>query len=224
MNYVAHCLLAENESPEFRFGSMAPDLTKMYGVDLTRIRSDEDRLMLSQTELDVQEGVDFHFRTDTVFDNRPIMGMLKKIFREEIAVQYFPKDFPLIRMLNEIGTDLLYDGYVMDRWPKSANLYHETITLVGSLAMGVATSKPKQFKSKIDERRGTLPDYRDPGVVTKILAWRVSGRPKLQIDTDLYPNIMRAFVDHQKNIWQYGESLFLETQEAVSMRIGNPSS
>lgn len=223
MNYVAHCLLAENKSSEFRFGSMAPDLVGMARCRLQRIRSHNDRGMLGATELEVQKGIDFHIKTDVAFGKQPLFKHLKRMFSSEVAVNYFPADCRLTPMFADIGTELLLDGFVVEKWPDSQAMYNETIASAGRLAMGIATINPGKFIASVNEHRGTLPNYADPEVAVDMLAKRVADRPRLCIPEDLMPNVVRAFSDHKENVWQYGESLFLATQAEVAPQCINAS-
>lgn len=216
MNYIAHCLMAEDMSPEFRFGSLAPDLVGMARCELNRISSEEVRQVLDPTELAVQQGIDFHIKTDKVFDEQPLFKLLKRKFRDEVAPNYFPEDERLIRLFSDVGTELLLDGLVMEKWPESGELYHETIRSVGSVAMGIATKNPKRLLEVIEYRKGHLPDYSEPAVAAEFLAARVRDRPRLSIGNEMIPNLVRSFEDHKDNVWQYGESLFLETKASLT--------
>lgn len=216
MNYIAHCLMAEGESPEFRFGSMAPDLVGMARCKLNRISSEDERDILGPTELEVQKGIDFHIATDKVFDEQPLFILLKRKFRDEIAPNYFPEDERLVRLFSDVGTELLLDGFVMENWSESRELFHETIRSVGRVAMSIATKNPKTFIEVADKRRGHLPDYSEPAVSVEFLAARVIDRPRLAIDPKKAANLIRAFEEHKEYVWQFGESLFLETRDAMA--------
>lgn len=72
----------------------------MAGTKAVRPK-DFNEIGSTQAHIDMIRGIQLHYETDGVYDANPLLLGLKKLFREEIGVKYFPHD----RLLTRLGGD-----------------------------------------------------------------------------------------------------------------------
>ena len=213
MNYLAHGLLAKEGSPEFRFGAMAPDFANIGRFSLN-VMNPQEILRLNHEQAAVQNGMKFHFRTDRIFDEQPLLREIKKQFRDVIAPRHLPENFRQIGMIASLGVDLLLDGHLQKTMPKALNLYEKTMKKVDKTAIGRAVHEPERFTEFI-EGRTHIPDFDDAEQVTHILYWMVADRPRLALPGIMFERVRSAVEDYHELVSAQGDRLIDDTYDAV---------
>ncbi len=212
MNFLGHLYLAGDASPEFKLGSMAPDFVGMVGQRLHRI-SPANRDCLDASHRDVQKGVDYHLACDAAMNGLAKVSQLKQTFRQNVQAEYPAIDDNTARVVNEIGTDLMLDGYIVNRYPNLVDDFGQTI---GSCEKRLLAYPVKGYSMKIikliQRFESSLPNYDDMEVVSGLIWRRTKGR-KSNFDIKLIPTITKALNAHKALVYSNAPGIFQHVEQ-----------
>jgi len=222
MNYLAHTFVAEGGSPEFIYGSVAPDLVGISGARIFRFKHEFGReVFMSEPDREVQAGIDFHYLTDRIFDSQIVFKALKTHFLEDIAPKYFGEDFSPSRGIADFGTELLIDGFLMTARPDIVRTYRDVLLGLSDLAvMSAARGGKRALLQTVNRYRNGTPDYTSPTEIAEILYRRTRGYRHLEFDQSRVPPLSRAIGCHQKVVAEFAPQLIEDTKRDARREAG----
>ncbi len=215
MNFLAHGLLAEGNSPEYRFGSMAPDFVGMAGGRCIRIADQNERYKMAYESQEIQAGIDFHYRVDSYYDDLDELRQLKAVFRKEIVPKYLTKDGLASRIVSSIGTDLLLDGYLIQQDPSLPADFYEALASVDDSEILELSTEPEITLEIVRKFETNLPDYSSVSQVGRIAIARASRKPKLKVPKDEELSIYRAIESYQPEVYKRAPGIISAMREGV---------
>ena len=208
MNFLGHCLVAQKESPEFRFGSMAPDFVGMVG---SRINPDH----IPNPE--IVAGVTYHYQVDAVFDKNPTVLHLKQLFRNHVAPQFLGENTNPIRVVNEIGQELLLDGYILKTRPNIIIDFWSALGFVEDEHIQSCARDNIALVGLVRRFETSIPPYWEHESVANMIFRRVQTRPKLKFDPKLIPQVTQALSQQRGYIDAFGGKLLKEMSETLNL-------
>lgn len=168
--------MAEGDSPEYRFGSMVPDFAGMAGGRINRSQG-FNRVWLSDAQLEIWRGIDFHYVVDQAYEDDPARLKLVSRLRNEIIPNYVQQNGLVSRLIATIGTDALLDGYLLQNNAELAPSYYVAMESVSDKDIGGVSTIPENTIAVVRHMAVNLPDYSDPTRIAGVIQRR-SRQPK----------------------------------------------
>ncbi|MEC7522104.1 MAG: hypothetical protein VYE22_19620 [Myxococcota bacterium] len=180
MNFFGHAVAAlwEHDDPRWILGAMLPDFASMCG---TRFDRAGDPM--------VAEGVQHHHEADLVFHGLPTFLTWCNGGADVLEGRGVGRG--AARAVAHVGTELLLDGVLLDRFPEAREPYLEAVALPTEgldLRFHGGGEPFERLQARLREHG--LPDgYRDPAEVARRLERILSRRPRLAIQPDELPRV-----------------------------------
>ena len=210
MNYLGHHEVARqlSDNPENRgyfFGAMAPDFVGMFRVKKNPAASSPE----------VQEGMDLHQVTDTVFDALGVVTEIQSAMGDDFKL-FMPKWTAV--QCARAGIDMLFDGIHVNN-PEAMASYRKTMAVAaaGGIAVATVASPPDLFLERLQdlEEHGP-PNYSDPHVVAQRLHARLQGM-RSAFDINLTGELAEALSIHQSDVFEVGNTVIEEVMNRLSL-------
>jgi len=216
MNYLGHLYLAgRGASPEFMWGSMAPDFVGMVGSKLHRIQQ-ERRGYLDRQHRAVQEGIDHHMTVDAAMGELALVTSLKESFRGIMRDNYPQVESNVVRVGNELGTDLMFDGWIICNYPETLDSFCQTIGWCeDSMLMYPAMGYSRRIIRLARDLEHSTPNYDDTEVLAQVIWRRTRGRKSaFHISNIAY--LAAALSMHKAEVYAVAPEVFDQIDRGVN--------